>query len=158
MRNLIVPFLMTAMLGLSGCGFTTPTFPDGDLATMTLPDVENHWFACTPGMCRAPGAEAPGFALPPDRLLAVVRQAALAQPRTTLAAERAAERRLDFVQTTRIMRFVDSISIAVAPLPDGRSGLAIYSHSNLGRKDLGANRQRVEEWIAAIETAARTAR
>ena len=87
-------------------------------------------------------------------LLDVVRRVAAAQPRTTLVAERTAERRLDYVQLTRFLRFIDSISIAVVPLPEGRSGIVMYSHSNLGRSDLGANRARVEEWLAAIAAAA----
>lgn len=146
--------ILAVGLLLWGCGMTTPTFPEGDLAALTPPETPNYWYACSKGLCRNASAEAPSFALPPDRLLQIVRQAALAQPRTTLAADRSGERRLDFVQLTAILRFVDSISIGVAPLPDGRTGLIIYSHSNLGRGDLGANRKRVEAWIAAITEAA----
>lgn len=140
------------VLLVSACGMTTPTFPDGDLAAVTLPETPNYWYACSRGLCRNASAELPEFAVPPDRLLAIARQTALAQPRTSLIAER--ERRLDFTQLTAVFRFVDSISIAIVALPDGRSGLIVYSHSNLGRSDLGTNRRRVETWVAAITAAA----
>ena len=137
-----------------GCGLSTPTFPDGDLAKLVPPETPNWHLVCPPGLCTAAKAASPTFALSPDALLDVVRRVAAAQPRTTLVAERTAERRLDYVQLTRFLRFIDSISIAVVPLPEGRSGIVMYSHSNLGRSDLGANRARVEEWLAAIAAAA----
>jgi uncharacterized protein (DUF1499 family) len=153
LRRTLLAFSALALL--AACGLTTPTFPEGDLAQLQPPESPNWWFVCPPGLCAAAKAEAPTFAMSADDLLALVRRVAAQQPRTTLVAERAAERRIDYVQLTRILRFVDSISTAAVALPDGRSGLIIYSHSNLGRSDMGANRARVEEWLAAITTAAR---
>jgi uncharacterized protein (DUF1499 family) len=38
----------------------------------------------------------------------------------------------------------------VLPAGAGRSTLAIYSRSLVGRKDFGVNRARIQRWLAAL--------
>ena len=59
------------------------------------------------------------------------------------------------VQRSRIFRFPDTVTVQLFPLPDGGSTLAIYSHSNYGRSDLGVNADRVRRWLVLIEAEAK---
>ena len=64
---------------------------------------------------------------------------------------------LTLVQRTALLRFPDYIDVAIQPAPGGNgdgSTIAIYSRSRFGYSDLGVNRKRVEDWMAALETKA----
>jgi uncharacterized protein (DUF1499 family) len=104
-----------------------------------------------------PDMESPVFSVPPDRLrdafLAVIAEA----PRTTLLNRSADGLRLTLVQRTALLRFPDYIDVAVQPAPGGNgdgSTIVIYSRSRFGYSDLGVNRKRVEDWMAALKTRA----
>lgn len=72
-----------------------------------------------------------------------------AKPRTTQLAADPAEGRATFVQRSRLMGYPDAISVRVTPV-DGGSRLSIWSRSRFGQSDLGANRARVDAWIADL--------
>jgi uncharacterized protein (DUF1499 family) len=104
-----------------------------------------------------PDAGSPVFSVPPDRLrdafLVVIAEA----PRTTLLNRSADGLRLTLVQRSALLRFPDYIDVSIQPAPGGNgdgSTIAIYSRSRFGYSDLGVNRKRVEDWIAALETKA----
>ena len=54
---------------------------------------------------------------------------------------------------TRLLNFPDLVTAQVDALPDGRSALWLYSRSLFGRSDLGTNRRRAEQWLAALDAA-----
>lgn len=54
------------------------------------------------------------------------------------------------MQRTPLLGFPDTIDVLYVDLPDGRSSLALYSRSKLGYRDLGANRARLERWLAHL--------
>ena len=86
----------------------------------------------------------------PAALLARLRQIARAEPGTEeLPCEPDCARIARFIQTSRLMRFPDTIDIEVFPAGNGAT-LAIYSRSLLGRRDFGVNRARVARWLAAL--------
>jgi uncharacterized protein (DUF1499 family) len=53
------------------------------------------------------------------------------------------------------MGFPDYVSVRFLDLGDGETGVAVYSRARYGQSDLGVNRARVENWLAALEPYAR---
>jgi uncharacterized protein (DUF1499 family) len=87
----------------------------------------------------------------PAELLARLKRIALAEPGTSeLYCGTDCDRIVRILQHTRLMRFPDTIDIAVLSIGDNQSTLAIYSRSLIGRGDLGVNRARIERWLAAL--------
>jgi hypothetical protein len=111
----------------------------------------NDALVCPAGHCPNAKAdeEARVYPLAPGELLARVKQIALAEPDTNeLPCEPRCDRTARFVQYTRLMRYPDTIDLDVMPAGDGRSTLALYSRSLVGRKDFGVNRARLKRWLA----------
>lgn len=57
---------------------------------------------------------------------------------------------MTYVVTSRIFAFPDYVSVRITP-DDRGARLSIYSRSRFGQSDLGANRKRVERWVAALK-------
>jgi len=128
-----------------------------DLRTFEKPDAANHFLVCDPAFCRAvPDLAAPRFAQSPERLRAALHQALAAEPRLTLVTVEEAAGRWVYVQRSAVFRFPDTVWVAIFPLPDGGSTLALYSRSTYGRYDFGVNEARLRRWLANIEAAATT--
>jgi uncharacterized protein (DUF1499 family) len=130
-----------------------------DFASLERKASPNQYLVAPDGLTpRAkPDAESPVFSVPPDRLrdafLSVVEEA----PRTTLLNRSADGLHLTLVQRTALLRFPDYIDVAIQPAPGGDgsgSTIAVYSRSRFGYSDMGVNRARVEDWMAALETRA----
>ncbi|MEL6267324.1 MAG: DUF1499 domain-containing protein, partial [Pseudomonadota bacterium] len=61
-----------------------------------------------------------------------------------VVAGSAAEGFVTYVQTSRIVGFPDYVSARTV-----EGGIAVWSRSRYGYSDLGVNRARVEDWLAA---------
>lgn len=121
-----------------------------DFATLRLPASPN---TCLLTPSTAPGAghlHRDPFPVGVEELLAAVRAAAAAQPRTFPLAEYPERRQLQWVARTRLMNYPDIVVAEAAPAGEG-AGLWLYSRSLVGWSDLGANRARVMAWLADIE-------
>jgi uncharacterized protein (DUF1499 family) len=129
--------------------------PAGDIpdpTTLERTGWPNDWLVCPAGACGTqPSATSPNYAVPPERLFAAWREVLAAQPRVTVIAIDETRLLLLAQDRTPLLGFVDTISIRVLPAADAGSTFAAYSRSNLGLGDLGTNRRRLEEWIAALE-------
>jgi uncharacterized protein (DUF1499 family) len=125
-----------------------------DFATLRRRSSPNDALVCPPGHCPSakPDREAKIYDMPPDALTARLTLVALAEP-DTHALPGQASGLIRFVQYSRLMRFPDTIDVAVVPAGDGRSTLAIYSRSLVGYGDFGVNRARIERWLAALDKA-----
>jgi uncharacterized protein (DUF1499 family) len=130
-----------------------------DFASLERKASPNQYLVAPDGLTpRAePDAASPVFSVQPDRLrdafLSVVEEA----PRTTLLSRSEDGLHLTLVQRTALLRFPDYIDVSIQPAPGGNgdgSTIAIYSRSRFGYSDLGVNRKRVEDWMAALETKA----
>ena len=55
-----------------------------------------------------------------------------------------------YIQRSRLMGFPDTIVVRFLERPEGRSTLALYSRSQLGRGDFGVNRARIERWLEKL--------
>ena len=125
-----------------------------DFAQLRMRWRPNRWLMLPQGFespARAHEA-APAFAEAPDALFRRLKAVVAAEPRIERLAEDRAGFRLELVQRSRIFRFPDRVSIAVAPCAGG-SAPALYSRAVLGLYDFGVNRARVRRWAAALETA-----
>ena len=123
-----------------------------DFETLAPPSRPNWWLLAPEGLCRAatPTLIAPVFAAPPQTLADVVKGAILADPRTRLVEDDAERLRFAFTATSRVLRFVDDIDVAILPQGAGSSTLALYSRSRVGYSDLGVNAARGQRILARI--------
>ena len=122
-----------------------------DPATLVRRSRPNDALACPPGSCQAPAdIVMPVFAVEPDALRAAAVAALMAEP----GAERvyagiwSDEDRI--VVRSRLMRYPDTVNLRVISLREGQSSLFLYSRSQIGYSDMGANRARLMRWIAAL--------
>ena len=114
-----------------------------------------------PNWCLAAPADAlPGLtphiltaALPmsPDRLCGLMARMLRGRPRTRIIAAAPDLFRIDAIQRSRIFRFTDDVALWAMPAGEGAAPV-ILSRSRIGRNDLGANRRRVESWLAALSS------
>ena len=112
----------------------------------------NDALACPPDLCPANiDIIPPEFAVTPSALREAFARAILPERRLTLVDidDRMSTDR--YVQRTERMRFPDTIVVRFLERPGGRSTIAIYSRSQLGRADLGVNRARIERWLERLE-------
>ncbi|MGY6411791.1 MAG: DUF1499 domain-containing protein [Alkalilacustris sp.] len=153
----MIKFLaILALLGVAGAMLyvrLTPSDPAEwhvDPRTAAKPDSPNSW------LIRSVGGDAPApeFALGPAELAEVVDGVILAQPRTQRIAGSPEDGHITYVTRTQWMGYPDYVSVRVYPTATGAS-LAVFSRSRFGHSDLGVNRKRLEEWMAAIEAAVR---
>ena len=121
-----------------------------DWATLQRHRTPNDALVCPAGHCpHAPSDDvAKVYATPPAALLARLKMIALAEP-DTRELPGAPESGARFLQQTKLMRFPDTIDVAVLPA-SANSTLAIYSRSLIGRRDFGVNRARIRRWLAAL--------
>lgn len=129
--------------------------PMPDFATLSLRGQPNEYLVLPPGFAGVaePHAESPVFDLPPSALADVVLGVIRSRPRIGEIAADAGLRQYAFVQRTAWLRFPDTITVRIVETAEQRSSLAIYSRSKIGYSDLGANRLRIEAWLAAIRAA-----
>jgi uncharacterized protein (DUF1499 family) len=130
-----------------------------DFASLERKASPNQYLVAPGGLTpRAePDAASPVFAVPPDGLRDAFLTVAAEAPRTKLLNRSADGLHLTLVQRSALLRFPDYIDVAVQPAPGGNgdgSTIAIYSRSRFGYSDLGVNRKRVEDWMAALKTKA----
>jgi uncharacterized protein (DUF1499 family) len=126
-----------------------------DLSTVRKPSTPNTWLVAPLGQTQAePDAVAPTFALPAADLFRVVNDLVAAEPLTQRVGFFPQVLEARYVQRTPLMRYPDTIIIKVYDIDAGRSTLALYSRSQIGHSDLGANRARLERWLKALANAA----
>ncbi|MEJ0017401.1 MAG: DUF1499 domain-containing protein [Acetobacteraceae bacterium] len=123
-----------------------------DLRQLRRPASPNSALAAPAGAVPAPDLVTPRYPVAAVRLYAAVVAVAAGQPRTWLAAEFPAERQAHFVARSALLNFPDLIVAQADEAGPGASTLALYSRSVYGYSDLGANRQRLHAWLAALRT------
>lgn len=124
-----------------------------EFATLVKPSTPNTWLVCSPEHCRntTPDQSAPEYGMSELQLRQRLISIWQSQPRTVLAAGDAqTPGEIRFVQYSALFGFPDTISVHTFALDTNRSTLAIYSRSQIGRSDLGANRERISRWLAKL--------
>lgn len=140
-----------------GTGGLPPAEPL-EFASLVLPRSPNTCLA-TPSW--HPGfrhVETPLYPVSPGRLHAVIGRIANGFPRTYGYGEWAPRHQSQWVERTTLMNWPDIIVAEVVAAPQGAapggSGLFLFSRSLFGWSDLGANRARIDRWLAALASAA----
>ena len=123
--------------------------PHAYFQSLQRPDSPNNWLIAPEGFPGDPDAIAPVYQ---------GTAAALQQDFLTLALSstqaRVLEREEGFaclVVETALFGFEDDVCVQFIALGSGRAALAAYSASRTGYWDLGANRARLDDWLAALK-------
>lgn len=146
---------MTSPIALfqRGTGGLPPAEPL-EFASLVLPRSPNTCLA-TPAW--HPGfrhIETPLYPVSAERLHAAIVQVASGFPRTTRYGDWPTRHQSQWVERTSLLNWPDVIVAEAVPAPQGGAGLFLYSRSLFGWSDLGANRARMDRWLAALASAA----
>ncbi len=133
--------------------FGPPDLGSVDFENLTRRDAPNDALACHPDICGDTPVDftTPVYPIAGARLREIVRETALAQPRTQLVYSARWEEEERFVTRSPLMRFPDTVVARVYGAGPGQSMLGLYSRSQIGRSDLGVNRARLQRWLDAID-------
>ena len=146
----LIAFVLPACGAAGAGGLPTPALLD--MSHIQRPASSNTALAAPAGTDPAPDVVTPAFPVAPPRLYDAVLAVAAEQPRTFLAAAYPAERQAHFVARSAWFNFPDLITAQIGEAGRETSTLVLYSRSVYGYSDLGVNRQRLNAWLAAIET------
>lgn len=92
------------------------------------------------------------YAMPAARLYDAIRAVARARPDTFPAAEFFDRRQVHYVVRSAVFNFPDLVTVQVSSVEPDASTLTIYSRSVYGYSDFGANRKRIDIWLAALSS------
>jgi uncharacterized protein (DUF1499 family) len=146
-------FALLLGLALPGCSGNgpegLPVPPPMDMAAIVRPSSPNTALAAPEGFRPTPDIVTRRYDLEPAQLYDAVRRVALAQPRTWLQVAYDDHRQAHFVARSAVFNFPDLIAVQVTP----DRTLVLWSRSVYGQGDFGANRKRLQAWLAALDTA-----
>ncbi len=130
--------------------FGSPDLGVVDFTTLERRRTPNDSLACPAAFCpRAkPDFEPPVYPVPALRLRRIATEAIAREPDVALVHSDQSQDR--YLVRTRLLRFPDTVNLSVIDLGGGRSTLALYSRSQIGRSDLGANQRRLRRWVDRI--------
>lgn len=121
-----------------------------DPATAERTGKPNDYLVAPGGATQAPADRVlPAWSGTPVELIDRFDAVARAAPRVEVVAGGPEDLFVTYVQRSRWIGFPDYISVRAVPDGDGAS-LIVWSRSRYGHSDLGVNRARVDEWIAAL--------
>ena len=123
-----------------------------DFAAIRRSTSGNDALICPAGLCgetRVDGA-APVFRLPAPALRQAVQAFLGAQADLVRVASDDAAMQDRYVARTARMRFPDTINVRIVPVGEGRATLALYSRSQIGRRDFGVNKARLDGLLASL--------
>lgn len=131
--------------------FGSPDLGPVDFATLERRTSPNDALACPASLCKAAADIVPPvFAIDAPGLRAAFSEALASETHLTRADSDEATLTDRYVQRTPLMRYPDTIVVRFVAAGTGCSTLALYSRSKFGHSDLGANKARLERWLAKI--------
>ncbi|WP_282608350.1 DUF1499 domain-containing protein [Pelagibius sp. Alg239-R121] len=145
--------------------FGAPPLDVVDFATLEPRATPNSFLLCPENFCakRPPDRASSVYDVSQEQLVKIVRKVVESteglrrddreRPKADQSSQPPPAMQWDYVATTRHMKFPDLITIRILEAGDGKSSLVIYSRAVYGRKDFGANQNRIAAWIEAIEIA-----
>ncbi len=123
-----------------------------DFAARASVDRTNVFAMCPPGYCTPPGdMTSPVFAMAWERLFDYWREVIAGQRGVKRVAWDAQRRRATYIQRSLVFHFPDIVTVEFVPLGEASSSLAIDSRARYGRGDHGVNRDRVIDWMTALQ-------
>ena len=132
-------------------------FGPADLGPIAFETLErrtspNDSLACPAGLCKARSDVVPPVLATNARALQAAMAVVIASERDVTKVDADAPVRTErYVQRSALMKFPDTIVVRYVELSGTTSTVAIYSRSQLGHSDLGANKARIERWLAKLQ-------
>jgi uncharacterized protein (DUF1499 family) len=139
-------------------------FGSADLGPIAFETVErrtspNDALACPPDACNAKSdMTAPEYMVNAHDLRLAFGKMISSEPRLVAVDSDDAAMTDRYIQRSKLMRFPDTIVVRFFDRPQGRSTIALYSRSQLGKGDMGVNRARIERWLSNLDTYAQVAK
>jgi uncharacterized protein (DUF1499 family) len=132
--------------------FGPPDLGPVDFGNLRRPKAPNNALAAPPSVCAHARADIipPDFPVSAARLRSIVAEVAADEPNTELVHADPKDEQDRYLVRTRFLRFPDTVDVKVIDRGEGRSTLALYSRSQIGRADFGVNRKRVQRWLDRI--------
>lgn len=147
----MLKYLLTLclILTLTGC---EPMYPTAfDFIAFKRSSKPNSYLVCPRGYCHNKIDEpAPIFNVNVKELQKAWDEVIQAQPRIQTLAANQTNHTFEYVQRSLVMRFPDTIHVALIPINEKQSTLAIYSESVYGYYDFNVNKKRVQSWITEL--------
>jgi len=113
----------------------------------------NDALACPPGFCKALiDIASPVCGLPARDLRAAFAKVIATEPRVAKVDSNDATLTDRYIFRSPTMGYPDTVVVRFIDQPDGRSTLAMYSRSQLGQSDLGANKARITRLLGKLAT------
>jgi uncharacterized protein (DUF1499 family) len=114
----------------------------------------NDALVCPQGLCRATADRvSPVYPVDAPALRQHLRAALAGDPLIVRTADYAEALEERYVARTPLMRFPDTVRVRYIAVGPGRSTLALYSQSQIGRADWGTNLKRLDDWLARLGAA-----
>ncbi len=90
----------------------------------------------------------------PDRVFSVAQQAFTAWPRGEFVAADAETHVVKGLSRTKVFKFVDDITVAIAPTSDDppQTQLSIQSVGRMGEYDFGGNQRNINEYVETLKS------
>ncbi len=151
----MTPFAWLLGLFLPACGAIgaqgLPVPPIMDMTTIARPSSPNTALAGPADFKPTPDLVTPVYPLSAERLYASVRAMAEGEPLVFLAAAYDEQRQVHYVVRSAMLNFPDLVAVQVTATGPESSTLLLYSRSVYGYSDLGANRGRLQAWLATLD-------
>ena len=156
MKRILSAIAVIAVIALLGTAITMRSVSDVperwhvDPAVAERTGKPNDFLMAPDGAATAPAdAVSPVFQMSPEDLLFLFDSVARPSRNVATIAGSVKDLHITYVQRSRVIGFPDYISVKAVQLSDG-AALIIWSRSRYGHSDLGANRTRIETWMAQI--------
>jgi uncharacterized protein (DUF1499 family) len=131
-------------------------FGPADLGPIAFETLErrttpNDALACPPHLCKATSDLVPPvFSVDANGLRTAMAKVIASEPRIALVHANGTALTERYVQRSALLGFPDTVVVRYIEQSEGRSTLALYSRSQLGRSDLGVNKARLERWLGKL--------
>ena len=129
--------------------------PDGgriDLVSVQRSSTANDAMAATAGLRPDADIVLPVFGGPPAALMSQIARQIEANDWLARRVDNGEDPfHMRYVTYSPTMRFPDLVSFEAISLGDGQIGLIAYARAQLGRFDFGANRRRLELYLATVD-------
>jgi uncharacterized protein (DUF1499 family) len=131
--------------------FGPPDLGEVSFETLQRRSTPNDALACPTELCSANSDIVPPlFSVSASDLQLAFGKVIASEQRVTKVEANDRDKTERYIQRSRLMGFPDTIVVRFLERPEGRSTLALYSRSQLGRGDFGVNRARIERWLEKL--------
>ena len=131
--------------------FGPPDLGGISFETLKRRSTPNDALACPTDLCSAKSDIIPPlFSVSASELQLAFGNVIASEERVTKVEAADRDRTERYIQRSRLMGFPDTIVVRFFERPGGRSTLALYSRSQLGKSDFGVNRARIARWLEKL--------